>query len=87
MRARSKLTESGDVSIYSQSTADVAQRALRKGIEDSNGETENDALSNVLQTMQQRGRVRGVSSKVTWKVGILENKSVSEAENDLDTTC
>jgi hypothetical protein len=51
MRARSKLTESGDVSIYSQSTADVAQRALRKGIEDSNGERENDALSNVLQTM------------------------------------
>jgi hypothetical protein len=87
MRARSKLTESGDVSIYSQSTADVAQRALREGIEDSNGERENDALSNVLQTMQQRGRVRGVSSKVTWKVGILENKSVSEAENDLDTTC
>jgi hypothetical protein len=87
MRARSKLTESGDVSIYSQSTTDVAQRALRKGIEDSNGERENDALSNILQTMQQRGRVHGVSSKVTWKVGILENKSVSEAENDLDTTC
>jgi hypothetical protein len=48
MRARSKLTESDDVSFYSQSTADVAQRALRESSEDSNGERENDALSKAL---------------------------------------
>jgi hypothetical protein len=48
MRAHSKLTELGDISYYSQSTADVAQRALRESSEDSNGERENDALSKVL---------------------------------------
>jgi hypothetical protein len=63
MRARSKLTESGDVSFYSQSTVEVAQRALRESIEDSNGERENDALSKALQTKEQRGHVRGVFSK------------------------
>jgi hypothetical protein len=44
---------------------DVAQRALRESSEDSNGEREKDTLSNALQTKEQRGRVRGVSSKVT----------------------
>jgi hypothetical protein len=34
MRARSKLTELDDVSFYSQSTAEVAQRALRESNED-----------------------------------------------------
>jgi hypothetical protein len=48
MRARSKLTESGDVSFYSQSTTDVAQRALKESNEDSNGERENDSLSKAL---------------------------------------
>ena len=76
MRARSKLTESGDVSYYSQSTADVAQRALRESSEDSNGERKNDALSKALQTKEQRGRVRGVSSKMTWKEGFSEHKSM-----------
>jgi hypothetical protein len=38
MRACSKLTESGDVSFYSQSTSEVAQRALRESNEDSNNE-------------------------------------------------
>jgi hypothetical protein len=65
MRARSKLTESGDVSFYSQSTAEVAQRVLWESSKDSNGERENDALSKALQTKEQRGCVRGVSSKVT----------------------
>jgi hypothetical protein len=65
MRARSKLTESGDVSFYSQSTAEVAQRVLWESRKDSNGERENDALSKALQTKEQRGCVRGVSSKVT----------------------
>jgi hypothetical protein len=69
MRAHSKLTESGDVSFYSQSTAEVAQRALRESSEDLNGDRENDTLSKALETKEQRGRIRGVSRKVTWKEG------------------
>jgi hypothetical protein len=65
MPARSKLTESGDVSFYSQSTSKVAQRALMEGSEDLNDEKENDALTRALQTKEQRGCVRGVASKLT----------------------
>jgi hypothetical protein len=65
MRAHSKLTESADISFYSQSTSEVAQRALRKSSKDSNGERENDALTKALQTKEQQGHVRGVSSKLT----------------------
>jgi hypothetical protein len=65
--ARSKLTESGDVSFYNQSTSEVAQRALRESSEDSNGERENNAHTKTLQTKEQRVCVRGVSSKLTWK--------------------
>jgi hypothetical protein len=65
MRARSKLTESGDASFYSQSTSKVAQRALRKSSEDSNGERENGVITKALQTKEQRDRVHGVSSKLT----------------------
>jgi hypothetical protein len=65
MCACSKLTESDDVSFYSQSIVEVTQRALRESSEDSNGERENNALSKSLQTKKQRGRVRGVSSNVT----------------------
>jgi hypothetical protein len=65
MRAHSKLIELGDVSYYSQSTADVTQRALRESSEDSNGERENNALGKAMQIKEQQGRVRGVSSKVT----------------------
>jgi hypothetical protein len=43
----------------------VAQRALRESSEDSKSEGENDALTKALQTKKQRGRVRGVSSKLT----------------------
>jgi hypothetical protein len=50
MHAHSKLTKSGDVYIYSHSTAEVAQRALRESSEVSNGERENGALSKALQT-------------------------------------
>jgi hypothetical protein len=53
MCAHSKLTESGDVSFYSQHTSEVAQRALRESSEDSNGETENDTLTKALQTKEQ----------------------------------
>jgi hypothetical protein len=49
---------------------------LRESSEDSNGERENDALSKALQTNEQQGRVRGVSSKMTWKEGFLEHKSM-----------
>jgi hypothetical protein len=76
MRARSKLTELGDVSFYSQSTSEVAQRALRESSEDSNGERENYALTKALQTKEQRGCVRIVSSKLIWKEGFLEHKSM-----------
>jgi hypothetical protein len=76
MHAHSKLTESDDVSFYSQSTLVVAQRALRESSEDSNGERENDALTKALQTKEQRGHVRGVSSKLTWRKGFLEHKSM-----------
>jgi hypothetical protein len=76
MRACSKLTDSSDVSYYSKSTMDVAQRALRESSEDSNGERENDSLSKALQTKEQQGHVRVVSSKVTWKEGFLEHKSM-----------
>jgi hypothetical protein len=52
MRAHSKLTESGDISFYSQSTSEVAQKALRESSEDSNGERENNALIKALQTKE-----------------------------------
>jgi hypothetical protein len=52
MCACSKLTKSGNVSFYSQSTSVVAQRALRESSEDSNGERENDALSKSLQAKE-----------------------------------
>jgi hypothetical protein len=76
MHARSKLTESDDVSFYSQSTSEVPQRALRESSEESNGERENDALIKALQTKEQRGRICGVFSKLTWKEGFLEHKSM-----------
>jgi hypothetical protein len=76
MRVCSKLIESGDVIFYSQSTMDVTHRALRESNEDSNGERENDALSKALQTKEQRGLVHGVSSKMTWKEGFSEHKSI-----------
>jgi hypothetical protein len=51
--AHSKLTESHDVNFYSQSTSEVAQRALREGSKDSNGERENNTLTKALQTKEQ----------------------------------
>jgi hypothetical protein len=60
MRARFKLIELGDVNFYSQSTSEVAQRALRESSEHSNGERENDTFTKALQTKEQRGRVHGV---------------------------
>jgi hypothetical protein len=53
MCARSKLTESDDVSFYSQSTSEVAQSALRESNEDSIGGRENDALTKALQTKEK----------------------------------
>jgi hypothetical protein len=83
MRSHSKLTESGDVSYYSQSIADVTQRALRESSEDSNGKRENDAFSMALQTKEQRGYVRGISSKVTWKENFPEHKSMYQKRKRL----
>jgi hypothetical protein len=65
MCVRSKVTESDDVNFYSQSTVDVAQRALRESSEDSIGERENDALSKALQIKEQQGCIHGVSNKMT----------------------
>jgi hypothetical protein len=50
MCARSKLTKLGNITIYSQSTSELAQMAVRESSEDSNGERENDALIKALQT-------------------------------------
>jgi hypothetical protein len=55
---------------------EVAQRALRESSKDSNDERENDALTKALQTKEQRGHVRGVSSKLTWKEDFSEHKSI-----------
>jgi hypothetical protein len=52
------------------------KRALRESSEDSNGERENDALTKTLQTKKQQGHICGVSSKLTWKEGFLEYKSI-----------
>jgi hypothetical protein len=53
MRVHSKLTESDDVSFYSQSTVEVAQKALRESSDNSNSERENDTLSKTLQTKEK----------------------------------
>jgi hypothetical protein len=76
MCARSKLTESGDVSFYSHRTLEVAQRAFRESRKDTNGERENNTLTKAVQTKEQRGCVCGVSSKLSWKEGVLEHKSM-----------
>jgi hypothetical protein len=50
MCARSKLTESDNITIYSQSTSELSQMVVRESSEDSNGERENDDLIKALQT-------------------------------------
>jgi hypothetical protein len=75
MRARSRLMEDGSISFYSTSAEEVAQRALMESSQGSNeGEREFDALTRALGTYEQRGRVRGVSSQMTWKEGFSEHK-------------
>jgi hypothetical protein len=66
MCAQSKLTKIGKTTYYNQSTKEVVQRGLRESSQGSNeDERENDALSRALGTKEQRGYVRGVSSKLT----------------------
>ncbi|XP_025811296.1 LOW QUALITY PROTEIN: glyceraldehyde-3-phosphate dehydrogenase-like [Panicum hallii] len=75
MRARSKLTEDGNINFYSTSAEEVAQKALIESSQGSNeGVREFDALTRALGTREQRGRVRGVSSQLTWKEGFPEHK-------------
>jgi hypothetical protein len=75
MRAHSKLTESGDVSFYSQSTSEVAQRPLRESSEDSNGERE------------MTPSPRPYKPTSTSEGGFFGTQIyVPEAENDLDIT-
>jgi hypothetical protein len=85
MCARSKLTELADVSFYRQSTSEVAQRALRESSGDSNGERENNVLTKALQTNEQRGRVHGVSSKLTCKENFLKHKSMHQKQKMTST--
>jgi hypothetical protein len=76
MRVRSKLTEIGKITYYNQSIEEVAQRGLRESSQGSNkDERENDTLSRDLGTKEQRGHVRGVFSKLTWKEGFPTHKS------------
>jgi hypothetical protein len=75
MRARSKLTEIGEITYYNQSIEEVVQRGLWESSQGSNeDERENDTLSRALGTTEQRDRVRGVSSKLTWK-GVFRHTS------------
>jgi hypothetical protein len=76
MCAHSKLTESSDISFYSQSTSEVTQRAFKESREDLNGERENIALTKALQIKEQRGRVCGVSCKLTRKEGFSKHKFI-----------
>jgi hypothetical protein len=85
MCARSKLIESINASFYSQSTSKLAQTSLRKSSEDSNGERENNTLTKDLQTKEQRRHVRGVSSKLTRKVGFMEHKSMYQKQKTTST--
>jgi hypothetical protein len=76
MRARSKLTEIGEITYYNQSTEEVAQRGLRESSQGSNEDKrENGALSRALGTKEQRSQVCGVSSKLTWNEGFPAHKS------------
>jgi hypothetical protein len=76
MHARSKLIEIGEITYYNQSIEEVAQRGLRESSQGYNkDERENDALSRALGTKEQRGRVCGVSSKLTWNEGFPAHKS------------
>jgi hypothetical protein len=76
MRARSKLTEIGKITYYTQSTKEVAQMGLRESSQGSNeDERENHVLSRALGSKEQQGYVRGVSSKLTWNEGFLAHKS------------
>jgi hypothetical protein len=85
MYAHSKLTESGNVNFYSQSTSEVAQRALRESSKDSNDERKNDALTKALQTKEQRGCVHGVFSKLTKKEGFSKHKSMYQKQTTTST--
>jgi hypothetical protein len=76
MCARSKLTESGDVNFYNQSTSKVAQTALMESREDSNGERENVALTKPCKP--RSNEVMFVVFPVSWSVRrvFLEHKSM-----------
>jgi hypothetical protein len=82
MHARSKLTESDDVTFYSQSTSELAQRAVRESREDSNGEWDNDALTKAMQTKEQQGHVYGVSHAMK----IISHASASTTPSQSNTS-
>jgi hypothetical protein len=47
---------------------------------------ENNALTKALQIKEQRDRVRGVSSKLTWKEGFLKHKFMYWKQKMTSTT-
>jgi hypothetical protein len=58
---------------------------LRESSKNSNGEKENNALSKTLQTKEQQGCVHGVSSKVIWKEGFPQQKSMYQKQKTTST--
>jgi stress response protein SCP2 len=76
MSARSKLSDSGDVSLYNQSTLKVAQMALRESNKDSNGERENKALTKALQIKEQRAtKTQMVKGKIKPSPRLCKSRS------------
>jgi hypothetical protein len=77
MHAHSKLTESSDVSFYSQSTSEVTQKALRGSSQDSNeGDKENDALTNALGN--RSNEVVFVVISVSWpRMRVFQNTNLA----------
>jgi hypothetical protein len=74
--ARSKLTESDDVSFYSQSTTDVTQRALWGSSKDSNGERK--MMPSARPCKPRSNEVVFMVFPVSWpeRRGFLEHKSM-----------
>jgi hypothetical protein len=67
----------------------IAPRRWPKGplgrVAKTHGERENNAPTKTLQTKEQRGHIYGVSSKLTWKEGFLEHKSIYRKQKTTST--
>jgi hypothetical protein len=71
--ARSKLTQDGKLVHKKKGVAALQEKAVqltekkRLGLFKSN--RENDVLSGVIDNVEHTGRIRGVASQMSWKVG------------------